>query len=58
MSDTVYKPGDHVLTTTGRGTVIDVRATPSGKWVFGVEDADGVVGYFTSQGLRAAEGRR
>jgi len=56
MTDTVYKPGDEVLTTIGRGTVIDVRATPSGKWVFGVEDAEGAVGYFTNEGLGPAEG--
>jgi hypothetical protein len=52
MTDTVFKPGDDVLTPGTRGTVIDVRATPSGKWVFGVEDDDGVVGYFTSRALR------
>lgn len=54
MTDTVFKPGDDVLTTRARGTVIDVRATPAGKWVFGVEDADGEVTYFTSRALRLA----
>lgn len=44
--------GDDVITATGRGTVIDVRATPSGKLVIGVEDANGVVGYFTEQAVR------
>jgi hypothetical protein len=32
--------------------VIDVRATPSGKWVFGVEDANGTVD--TARALRLA----
>ncbi|MFE5409540.1 hypothetical protein [Microbacterium sp. NPDC056569] len=56
MTDAVFKPGDDVLTTNARGTVIDMRATPSGKWVFGVEDADGGVSYFTSRALRPANG--
>lgn len=55
MTDTFYKPGDEVLAPRSRGTVIDVSATPSGKWVFGVEDEDGVVGYFTSKALRRAD---
>lgn len=55
MSEKVYKPGDDVHTPHGRGTVIDVRATPVGKWVFGVEDDEGQVGYFTGKGLRLAE---
>lgn len=54
MSDMAFKPGDVVVTPRARGTVIDVRATPSGKWVFGVEDADGEVGYFTTTALRHA----
>ena len=28
---------------------------PAGKWVFGVEDADGAVGYFTDRALRLAQ---
>ncbi|HWL76129.1 hypothetical protein [Microbacterium sp.] len=56
MSETSFSPGDDVFTPSGRGTVIDVRATPSGKWVFGVEDSDGAVGYFTGRGIRHAEG--
>ncbi|NYE18219.1 hypothetical protein [Microbacterium immunditiarum] len=55
MSETSFKPGDDVRTPRSRGTVIDVRATPSGAWVFGIEDADGAVGYFTSRALRPAE---
>lgn len=54
MGDTSFKPGDDVFTTRARGTVIDVRATPSGKWVFGVEDAQGEVAYFTDRALRLA----
>ncbi|WP_194398784.1 MULTISPECIES: hypothetical protein [Microbacterium] len=56
MSDRVFKPGDDVFTTNARGTVIDVRATPSGKWIFGVEDATGEVSYFTKGALRLADG--
>lgn len=56
MADTFYKPGDDVYTTNSRGTIIDVRATPSGTWIFGVEDIDGEVSYFTSKALRAAQG--
>jgi ribosomal protein L2 len=41
MTDSAFKPGDDVFTQGARGTVIDVRAIPSGKWVFGVEDANG-----------------
>ncbi|WP_461472425.1 hypothetical protein [Microbacterium sp. HJ5] len=54
MSDNTFKPGDDVFTPDARGTVIDVGATPSGKWVFGVEDSEGRVGYFTSKALRPA----
>ncbi len=54
MSDTIFTPGADVLTTHGRGTVVDVRATPSGKFVFGVEDVDGEVRYFTEKALRLA----
>ena len=54
MTETFFKPGDDVFTPHTRGAVIDVRATPSGKWVFGVEDDEGVVGYFTSRALRPA----
>ncbi|WP_194410403.1 hypothetical protein [Microbacterium cremeum] len=54
MSGTGFKPGDDVFTPHARGTVIDVRATPSGKWVFGVEDSDGAVGYFTERALKPA----
>ncbi|MEV4686059.1 hypothetical protein [Microbacterium sp. LWH3-1.2] len=55
MTRTAFKPGDDVFTTRSRGFIIDMRATPSGKWVFGVEGADGEVSYFTSAGLRLAE---
>ncbi|GAA1467182.1 hypothetical protein [Microbacterium thalassium] len=56
MTDTVFKPGDDVFTPGARGTVIDVRPTPSGKWVFGVENTAGTVAYFTAGALRLAEG--
>ena len=56
MADSMYKPGDDVLTPHAQGTVIDIRPTPSGRWVFGVEDDNGEVGYFTSKALRPAHG--
>jgi len=56
MTDTAFKPGDVVSTPRARGTIVDVRPTPSGKWVFGVEDADGEVGYFTDRALRLEQG--
>lgn len=55
MSDTIFTPGADVFTARGRGTVVDVRATPSGKLVVGVEDADGEVNYFTEKALRLAQ---
>ncbi|WP_164743542.1 hypothetical protein [Microbacterium sulfonylureivorans] len=55
MTDIFFRPGDDVFTPQARGTVIDVSATPSGKWVFGVEDAEGAVAYFTSRALRLAQ---
>jgi len=54
MSATGFRPGDDVYTPHARGTVIDVRATPSGKWVFGVEDSNGAVSYFTERSLKPA----
>ena len=56
MGNPFLKPGTDVITTRGRGVVVDVRATPSGTWVIGVEDADGEVGYFTEKALRLAHG--
>ena len=55
MTDAFHKPGDDVVTPDSRGTVIDVRATPVGRWVFGVEDAEGRVTYFTDKALRRAD---
>jgi hypothetical protein len=40
----------------GRGNIIDVRATPSGKWIYGVEDATGEVSYYTSRALGRTQG--
>jgi DNA polymerase II small subunit/DNA polymerase delta subunit B len=54
MSETIFTPGADVFTPRGRGAVVDVRATPSGKFVFGVEDANGEVSYFTEKALRLA----
>jgi len=55
MTDIAFKPGDAVSTPHARGTVIDVRPTPSGKWVYGVEDDNGAVSYFTDRALRLAQ---
>lgn len=54
MTESAFKPGDDVFTVGARGVVIDVRATPSGKWVFGVEDVNGAVDYYTASALRLA----
>ena len=56
MAETFFKPGDDVFTPNARGIVMDVRATPSGKWIFGVEYTNGEVGYFTGAALRLAQG--
>lgn len=55
MNDTALKLGDDVLTPRARGTIIDLRPAPSGAWLFGVEYADGEVGYFTARALRPAQ---
>lgn len=54
MSDSVLTPGADVVTPRGRGHVVDVRATPSGKFVIGVEDEDGEVRYFTEKAVSLA----
>jgi len=56
MTDAAFKPGDDVFTSRVRGTIIDVRPTPSGQWVFGVEDTNGEVNYYTEKALRPATG--
>lgn len=55
MSTSIFTPGADIVTTRGHGVVVDVRATPSGKFVIGVEDADGEVTYFTEKALRLAQ---
>lgn len=55
MSTSIRTPGADVITSRGRGTVIDVGATPSGKFVIGVENADGEVHYFTERAVQLAE---
>ncbi|GAA1160642.1 hypothetical protein [Ornithinicoccus hortensis] len=52
MSEKVFTPGSEVVTPRGRGTVVDVRATASGKFVIGVEVEDGEVRYFVEGALR------
>lgn len=44
------------MTPIGSGTIIDVRATASGAFVFGVEDADGVVTHVTEKAIRLEQG--
>lgn len=56
MSETVRTPGAEVTTPRGPGVVVDVRATPSGQFVIGVEDDTGEVCYFTEKVLRLASG--
>lgn len=56
MSESIFSAGTDVIVGRERGTVIDVRATPSGKWVFGVETAEGEVRYFTEKALRLPAG--
>ncbi len=58
MSETVLTPGAEVVTPLGVGVVVDVRATPSGKFVVGVESENGEVSYFTERALRLARGDR
>lgn len=55
MSETIFTPGADVFTPRSRGTVIDVRATASGKFVIGVENTNGEVHYFTERALRLAQ---
>lgn len=55
MSESIFTPGVEVVTARGRGNVVDVRATPTGEFVFGVEDAEGEVTYFTEKGVRLAQ---
>ena len=47
MTKVTFKPGDEVITPRSSGTIIDICATPSGQFIFGVEDATGEVTYFT-----------
>jgi len=55
MAGSALRLGEEVVTPVARGTIIDVRATPSGEWIFGVEDTQGEVKYFTSKALRPAQ---
>lgn len=52
MTKEKFRVGEEVFTTRSRGVIIDVCATPSGQFIFGVEDADGEVTYFTPKGIR------
>lgn len=54
MSDTAFSLGQDVFTAGARGIIIDVQPTPSGKWVYGVEDVNGAVMYFTEKALKRA----
>lgn len=54
MTGSTFTLGDVVDTPAGQGTIIDLRATPSGRWVFGVESTGGTVNHFTEQALSHA----
>lgn len=54
MTKSTFKPGDHVVTPRSRGKIIDVRATPSGQFIFGIEEETGEVAYFTPKALQHA----
>lgn len=54
MTKKTFGVGDDVITPSTRGTVIDISPTPSGQFVFGVEDAAGEVRYFTPKALTHA----
>ncbi|MFZ1412437.1 MAG: hypothetical protein WAS07_13355 [Micropruina sp.] len=56
MPKTTFRPGDEVVTPRSRGTIIDICATPSGQFIFGVEDATGEVTYFTPKALQHTSG--
>ena len=51
MTREKFRVGDEVVTTRSRGVIIDICATPSGQFIFGVEDANGEVTYFTPKGI-------
>jgi hypothetical protein len=55
MSENIFTAGTDVITTRGRGKIVDARATHSGKFVFGVEDDGGEVTYFTEKGIQLAQ---
>lgn len=54
MMKSTFKPGDDVVTPRSRGKIIDVRATPSGQFIFGIEEETGEVTYFTPKALQHA----
>jgi len=54
MTTLLFNPGVIVITPDSSGIVIDVRTTPVGSWIYGVEDDAGRVSYFTSKALRLA----
>ncbi|MBP1078188.1 DNA polymerase II small subunit/DNA polymerase delta subunit B [Microbacterium terrae] len=54
MSESVFSAGAEVVTPRGRGSVVDARATHSGTFVIGVEDATGEVTYFVEKAVRLA----
>ncbi|WP_272941664.1 hypothetical protein [Paenarthrobacter aurescens] len=39
MTETFFNPGDKAATPRTVGTVVDVRPTPFGQFIFGVETA-------------------
>lgn len=55
MAKDKFTIGDDVFTPRFRGLIIDICATPSGQFIFGVEDTSGEVAYFTPKGIRHVE---
>ena len=55
MGKSIRTPGAEVLTPSGQGAVVDIRATPAGEFIVGVAYADGEVRYFIEKALHLAQ---
>lgn len=54
-NETFFEHGEDVIPITGsRGRVIDIRDASDGTALYGVVNTNGVVTYYTSEGLRHA----
>ncbi|WP_181156600.1 hypothetical protein [Microbacterium sp. MYb66] len=55
MTTPEYSIGDDVFPTGGvRGTVLEIRPLEGGEIVYGIEDTNGGVNYYTQRALRRA----